>query len=377
MKSSYYKEVIPPNMQLRAYILKKLSSLKKMKQIEGTKGIVTKLRRALKSTEGQVRYYRVHKGIKMFIGTDKTSKKHFLLKDDLYFQKIIQERRLEYKAKLIVIKKRRVLKSGDHAIFYNTIGGVMENAEFFKKEIRTIKRKKVQYSKTPKTNDPYIGIELEFASSLNINQVTDMVVDLNLQDMVKVIRDGSINVNPIYPFQIEFCILTKYSELNKTLLALKPLIFDRPQTFQPNTSCGLHVHLDMRHDDCHRVFKNLVSMQTILFQMANENRRENMYCLPVPTDDFNEMDPDDDNAHYYAISAASYYKHTTIEVRIHHSTLDLTQIEKWINLLKRIADYKAKPDLEFGTIDSEIIQLKDKVKLEPELMQYVEGRKLL
>lgn len=380
MRPFFQREVIPPDTERRNYLLKKLAFLKKkVKPVKGTQNIIKILRRQLKATEGRISYYRHDKGLKIHVGDDTTSKKKFLLsKDHGFLGDVKRKFRSENSSVLEVEFKDRYIDSLDMFLKYRTIGGVMEKPDYFRSEVKRINRRKVSAAKYPTDGDvdPYIGIELEYASSLTIDEVVDMIVEHKLHNDVRVMTDRSIRVNSVYPYQVEFCILTKWTGLKSILERLKPIIFDKPQYFSPNTSCGFHVHLDVRHDSPKRVFKNLTSMQSVLFNLAAEHRRGNTYCVPLTTTEFDEVDADAETAHYHAISKYSYYKHHTIEVRIHQSTLSLTQVEKWVTLLKRIADYKGQ-DMKLGTFESEFKILKEKVKIEPELVKYIEERKVL
>lgn len=240
-------------------------------------------------------------------------------------------------------------------------------------QAKNMYRQKVSVAKYPLKGDinPYIGIELEYASALSLAEVSDLIIEHDLQDSVRVMNDNSIRVNEIYKYKVEFCILTKWTELKDTLIKLKPIIFDKPQYFSPNTSCGLHVHLDMRHDNPNRVFRNLTSMQSLLFDLVAGHRKNNTYCIPVETTDFDDVNEDDDDLHYHAISKGSYFKQKTIEVRIHQSTLSLTQIDRWITLLKRIADYNGENIL----VGDQFTLVKNIIKVEPELIRYIEEQR--
>jgi hypothetical protein len=124
--------------------------------------------------------------------------------------------------------------------------------------------------------------------------------------------------------------------------------------------------------DLKKTFANLVSMQSLLFALADDRRRENQYCQPVHTTDFDKVDSE---SHYAAISRFSYHKHKTIEVRIHESTTNLDVVEKWMRLLKTIGDYRG-PDLKLGTANSEYNQLVDQIKPAPDIIEYVSKKNI-
>lgn len=376
MRRFFYREIVPPNVEQRNYLLKKLAFLKKhVKPAKGTQNLIKMIRRQLRVTDGKTLYYRNNKGLKIYVGDENTRKKNFLLAKDARF---LEPSVKQYRSKisdLRIAHKEKYIDDLDMNIRYQTVGGVMMKSDMLTNEMKRIKRKKVSVAKYPSSDDPYIGIELEYASTLDLNEVSEKIVEHRLHNDVRVVTDGSIKVNEIYKHKIEFCILTKWSGLKEMLERLRPIIFDKPQHFLVNPSCGLHVHLDVRNANYKRVYKNLTSMQSVLFSLAAEHRRKNKYCVPVNTTDFDEVDEEEDDAHYHAISKYSFFKHNTIEVRIHQSTLSLPAIEKWITLLKRIADY-APGDLKLGSFDSELKLLKEKVKIEPELIKYIEEREV-
>lgn len=380
MRSFYYREVIPPDIARRNYLLKKLAWIKfKLKPSKGTQNLIKMMRRHLKATEGKTLYYRCNKGIKMLIGDENTVKKHFLMsKDPRYLQSVLGKMRAQNKTEPRVVYKERYVEALDMVLKYKTVGGVMATPGYFNSELKKVQRRKVTTAKYPVNTDinPYIGIELEYASSLSMDEIAEKLIEAKLHESVRLMNDRSIRVADGYPYAVEFCILTKWSDLKTILAKLKPIIFDKPQHFFPNSSCGFHVHLDARKDDPKRMFKNLVTMQSVLFNLVAEHRRDNKYCAPVLTPDWNEVDEEAEHAHWDAISKYSYRKHETIEVRIHESTLSLTRIEKWITLLKRIADYKGD-GMKLGTFETEFKTLKEKVQIEPELIKYIEEMKQL
>lgn len=360
----FIKEIVEPDLEMRRILYKKLRSIGKRPQSE----IKRTLRSALDSCNGRIDYYLIYKGFKIYIGDDKLPKKYFrLFKGPLFLRKEIGDLRRQMNRKPIV-SKRRYLSSIDETVVYNKDeGGVMIEPNVFGSLFKTVGRKKVFKSKRPDTYDSYIGIELEYASKLSLDQVADLILEAGLHNKVRVMNDSSIRITNEFPHRIELCVLSKYTDLADNLNKLRKIIDNR---FMTNNSCGLHVHLDARHSDVKKVYKNLVLMQNVLFQMADESRRENAYCRFVSESSFELANSDD---HYAAISKSSWYKHKSIEVRIHHSTTDLTMVERWVNLLKKIADYQGT-DLTFGNITDGLKALKETIKLEPDLLKYVEEK---
>lgn len=369
LESYIFKEVVPADIRLRNELLIKLGQLRSLKQPNNVNiNIKRVLRNRLRQTDESVTYWYYYKGIKVFLGDSNTRKKHFL--SSMYSDKLVTEikkMRLEQKKKEV---KTTVKYTGIDTVVYDKIGGVMRHEHTFIKLDKSFRRTKTKKSKAPNTKEEYVGIELEYASKLTIDEIVEIIVDMGLYNQVRPMLDSSIQVTKEYPNKIELCILSKLSELDKTLDKLKTLITH--ENFLVNNSCGLHVHVDARDESrVAKIYGNLTSMQSLLFSLAAESRRCNFYCTPVLSTNFEDADGKGLGSHYAAISKHSYYKHKTIEVRIHESTLDLTLVKKWINLIQRISKYNG-PDLALGTLNSELKQLREQIAPEPELMEYVE-----
>ncbi len=365
LPNGFEREIVPPNDDRRRFILSKLAALRGVQKAQAIKQA---LREELHQCNGHIRYYYTHKGIKIAVGTEFDKKKYFLIyKDRLALQPIVKSWRARTRTKDIIVPVERRVNKYNKILRYHKTGGVLTKPSIFSSKAREYKKEHVYVYKAPKTKDYYIGLEIELTSKITADQAVDKIVDLGLQDYVRVMRDGSIQVTDReYPHTMEFCILMRFSEISEVLSKMQILLKDG---FQANASCGLHVHLDMRKSDFKRVFANLVSMQEVLFGLSASHRAGNRFCLPVATTSFDQAN---DRDHYAAISKFAFNKHGTIEVRMHHATTDLQVVEKWITLLKIIGDYNGPALLAPGNQKFELTQLKDIVKPAPEIMKYVE-----
>jgi hypothetical protein len=182
--------------------------------------------------------------------------------------------------------------------------------------------------KLPKDGSSYIGIEIE----LMIPRSASFAELMTFKDQLSVGDDGSISDMPKDYISKEIRLLTtaeKYqSDLNKLCAILANM------KAQVNASCGLHVHLDMRaysKEEVTRIYTNLVKSQKFLQGLVTENRIANHYCKPTF-----EKDPYQEYDRYNAINAAALHKFGTLEVRLHHGTLDSLEIVNWISLLLSI-----------------------------------------
>lgn len=370
MKKFFYREITKPDLVMRNQILCKLHMIKKFRD-KYTAELRGELRRMLLCTYGKTDYFKWYKGMRIWIGDDTTKKKLFMssISSDSFINLLKSHRKIQKQKNTVSKRLFRPDKGIDFS--YSLEGGVNVQPATILVQSKNIKRKRVFNPKKPTTEDSYIGIEIEYASKHDLNAVADFLAEERLQDCVRVVRDGSIEISAEYPYQLEFCILTKFSELATTVEKLKKII--TPDRFQTNSSCGLHVHLDARNKDVHKMYANLACMQNLLFELVDESRRDNTYCVPVTTDNFEEADGDN---HYDAISKSAYYKHGTIEVRIHNSTLNLTNVEKWIRLLERIAYYSGPEVFSFGVLDKEIEQVKHIIKSDEYLTNYLREKGL-
>lgn len=99
-----------------------------------------------------------------------------------------------------------------------------------------------------------------------------------------------------------------------------------------NTSCGLHVHLDMRgkYDDQLSIIKqNFENSLDVLFSLVPESRRGNSYCRKqVSTDK------------YSALNTGTLTKYKTFECRLHSGSVSFEKIKNWCEVLKAIVDAK-------------------------------------
>lgn len=165
-----------------------------------------------------------------------------------------------------------------------------------------------------------------------------------------------------YMMPIEIVILFNrargYGPLDKLCSVLREL------GAKVNKTCGLHVHLDMRHvnnnRELSRIGRNFKCSLPILRRMVPSSRQHNTYCRL----DMSRLRGD----RYYAVNLTAYRRHRTIEIRLHSGTTDFNKIKNWIEILKVVQN---------SHITSKITTLQkfyDKTNLPDELIQYLEQR---
>lgn len=188
----------------------------------------------------------------------------------------------------------------------------------------------------PKSKDKknYVGIEIECFTNHTSEELTELILENDLEKCVQFTDDGSIE--PEFGEATEFRILLPEKNIGSKLKKLSKL-FKRGR-FGINDSCGLHIHLDMRYRDVDACYNKLLKMQDILFGMVEKERWNNDYCVPASeSTKFNR---------YTAINRTSYNKHKTIEIRLHQATLNMKLIEKWIKLLIKMLGSAAPNKIE-------------------------------
>lgn len=233
----------------------------------------------------------------------------------------------------------------------------------------------------PKTKEKHLGIELEGFCKKEIEEILKYVSDYNMSKILFVSTDCSIR-SPRGFKGYELKLILPEKKLDRTLKKLDKFL--KAIRFKTNSSCGLHVHLDMRSRKYKQVARNLAHVQKIMSKLVTKSRRNNRFCSIVEDIEFlvsgeryrshNWWDdsyrwetrgPDRQSAinAYHA-----YRKHKTIEVRLHHATTDIKVIKNWINLLLSVVSCRKKLD----KVDTKK-KLFDNVKLKYGVKTYVEN----
>jgi hypothetical protein len=182
----------------------------------------------------------------------------------------------------------------------------------------------------PGTREAYVGIEIEFFTICTRNEIINKIFKYQLQYVSSLVTDRSVVGSDYVTFEGELRILTRQSTLKTTLDRVGELL--KAISARVNKSCGLHVHLDMRHGrNSQEDITSLLLCQTLLYRMNPIERRYSKYCKPG-TKDLHTRD------RYYGINTEAIRKHGTIEVRIHKGTVDTKEIYLWTSLLIYMRD---------------------------------------
>lgn len=135
----------------------------------------------------------------------------------------------------------------------------------------------------------------------------------------------------------EFRILVSVSEYAKIVPKVLDMILDMGG--KVNATCGLHVHLDMRHEkDVLGSLQRLLYAQNSFMPTLAKSRLRNSYCRKVGTslkEVSNYLLLADK---YTAVNMRTLRTLGTIEVRAHEGTLHADTIVSWINYLWSVVD---------------------------------------
>ncbi len=229
----------------------------------------------------------------------------------------------------------------------------------FKKKIRLDMTK----NKKPNTNDNYIGVEIELASSKDREFICDRLAEADLAKYVTVKGDASIKVDERHRHAHEICILVRQHEFESVINTLCNVLNTQCDV-TVNKSCGLHVHVDMRNRAVEKAFANLVSLQHYLYAMLPAERRSSRYSYPIKGKQWRVADE-----RYHGINGQAYQKYKTLEARMHCGTTQAVKINNWVKLLLAICDAPA-----IDIAPTSVEGLKAAVGLTTELTQYIESR---
>ncbi len=196
--------------------------------------------------------------------------------------------------------------------------------------------------KYPIDKTKHIGLEVEFLSTYDREQLVAILSKSKNASLYHLhgdssVRDGSRRGHELSVVFKQTALLQTLKILNADLMLIRATV---------NSTCGLHVHLDMRSRDRVACFVKLAKKQNMLFDMVAKSRNNNAFCEKVyaPINDTPEdvlYIIEQSHHHHCAIDAnVAYDEHETIEVRMHHGTTSFFEIINWIRLLITIADDK-------------------------------------
>lgn len=200
-----------------------------------------------------------------------------------------------------------------------------------------------EQSKRPETEAKHIGIEFEFVSPKEKEDILLDIFRLDLQNYCRLGEDSSIDTYSLNENAHELRVICKECELNKILSRLG-ILFKKIKA-KVNTSCGLHVHLDMRTLNYKEEFKKLLDAKEILYDCVSFTRKQygtpeqnSGFCFVNPPIHYRQIDRMHPSlfSKYWGINPRAYDKYKTIEIRMHHGTVDVDVVKNWIKILLKI-----------------------------------------
>jgi hypothetical protein len=180
-------------------------------------------------------------------------------------------------------------------------------------------------SKCPKDGAEYVGVEIECI----LPSETDTSPLMPFAKWINIGTDGSIQCKDTEEGkEIRVCI--KREEIRTVIPGIMGAL--NSMRARVNKSCGLHVHLDQRHNTApHLTFHKLVRSLGLLYTVVPKSRRENTFCKRNRGTSFATND------RYKAINSLAFHRHSTLEVRLFGGTLSAEKVINWVETLEAIA----------------------------------------
>lgn len=253
---------------------------------------------------------------------------------------------------------------------------------------------KIHNAKKPKSKDNHVGIEIEFQCPVEMPKLAKMFQAAGLNDEVQLKEDGSIN--EVVDHSYRYCCDCNANEsltccncdntscvsgTNNSFNGFEVAVLCKEETYRTtigkvlrvlkdakckvDSSCGLHVHIDMRNRDKAIVFNNLIVCQPILYSMNPKSRWNGDYCQYLTNKDVERP-----NDRYSGINNQAIKAHNTIEVRIHAGTLNKSKICNWVKLLLKIANKETK----INEPKMYLVGVSDYLRLDERLRKYISDR---
>lgn len=273
------------------------------------------------------------------------------------------------KLKEELVSKRRQRKKvkkeirSIEGVHYDLYGGVRTRRNSIQDLFLEVARRRVNSPRKPDATENHVGVELEFFSAYGRDDIVDRIIDAKLSKHCRVMTDNSIRPTVEKPIGLELCVVAPENKILDILEKACDVLSSVEA--ESNESCGVHVHLDSRNRNKKLLFYNLFQCQDLMFNMTLPSRKDNQYCRPQRSGDWEEAD----SSHYAAISKAAFDKHKTIEVRTHYGTTSFREIKNWILFLIKVANYNEK----LTRIDN-VGKARKAFGLEKDLVEYMKDR---
>ncbi len=184
-----------------------------------------------------------------------------------------------------------------------------------------------------------IGVEIEFVPPVNERDLVGTSFNYPVFFGADYTYDGSVKnyVNPDMETDNECRILLRHGHYLRVHRICDAMVSGGCTV---NDTCGLHVHLDARDLTSTQALAGATRLRSALPLLAGfvsytrfVGARADRYCKPEISPSQGDGDhytPD----RYYAVNLCALQDRGTVEVRMHHATLDPMVIEGWARLLR-------------------------------------------
>lgn len=223
----------------------------------------------------------------------------------------------------------------------------------------------------PSSRENHVGVEIECIlpfKRLGRVFLAQKLFEAKLANKVRIGDDDSIKYKIKSYSGVEIRIIDTEDKIKATFEKVVSIL--KSSGAYINSTCGMHVHLDMRKRNLAKriiIFNNLRKSENFLFSLVKKDRNTNRFCIPFPKiitiagkkeltidADFNtnwiyvrskRLSMNLENAIIHvkrrtALNFSSYREHKTFEIRMHEGTLNPSKFNKWIDVLLAIVHQK-------------------------------------
>lgn len=289
-----------------------------------------------------------HKLSKISKTFDVTSSKLDMKTRNAFITEVLAAVRSKRKESLKLVPNKREFAGAP----YETVGGVF--VKQVKGGVINEIAKKTTYNNPFTTKKPnsklknYIGVELEFnyGDVYGEKQIGGALKAAGVAKYVHVGTDASCGY--------EVRVLLEETNFVEPLTKILDVLVG--MGFQANEKCGTHVHLDMRNRDVKQAYSNFFKTQSFMQSLLKKHRIGNTYSKSNVESTFDEHNSIGERR--YGINTNAFKEHGTLEIRMHHGTLNKDELIPWINLLIKIANHKENANKMIGTLEDAVVEFK-------------------
>lgn len=221
---------------------------------------------------------------------------------------------------------------------YSVIGGVFkEPGSVLKLKQNINPHARIIKTKKPhnKIKNKYVGIELEFISSVSIDTIQQVLCDVKMEGYTQVGTDGSVRDANGMGYEVR--ILCKEEDAKHVVSTVCSALKSKCGAFV-NDTCGMHVHFDMRNRKVETCYTNLVQVLPLLQSLVPTTRTGEWGSRYCKTNEDLNFESAQRLGRYQAINPTAYSEHRTLEVRLHSGSLNATKICNWISIISTVLE---------------------------------------